>query len=482
MPTTTKRIISQELVADSCLAVREVLTANDPTSPVTTPIQVKELPTAIRSIPHGMYGVRKDRSVNNTALTRLGSEYLHRTLPIHEKMMRCVVNDDGTVNYWLHPSDSRFKMNGELAKLDGTDGQIMVRIPRHYYKDDIYTDSVTGHVFEDCCVSMFNLPGYKLFKEQFYSFAEAVLDRTLNKLACVMNTTARYRGGNNTSGWDNTYRSLLGLPATNISLTTFRTYAANRGTGWTAHNNNIYEAICRLYKIEYANTNIQLAFNSTLTQDGYRQGGLGDGVTTWTSSAWSSFNSYNPLVPVGVTLSLGNNTGVVPYTVRNSSGTALITFQVPSYRGIENFFGHVWKHTDGLLVEVQSAAAGGLSKVYKCEDHTKFSSTITADYEYIGNEARATAWTKNVLTPTMVASETGTDSSTGWADYHYTDIPSSGSAVRCVLFGGNAYFGAYAGFAFANSYNAPSDAYTNVGSRLCFTPPDTESEETGTTT
>jgi hypothetical protein len=476
----TKRIISQELVADSCLAVREVLTAQDPTSPVTTPIPVKELPTAIRSIPHGKYGVRKDRNINNTALTRLGSEYLHRTLPIHEKMQRCIVNDDGTVNYWLHPSDSRFKMNGELAKLDGTDGQFMVRIPKHYYKDEIYTDTVTGHVFEDSYVSQFNLPGFKLFKEQFYSATEAALDRTLNKLAAVLNTTARFRGGNNTSGWDNTYRSLLGLPATNISLTTFRTYAANRGNGWTAHNNNIYEAICRLYKIEYANTNIQLAFNSTLTAEGYRQGGLGSGVTNMPD--WSSYNSYNPIVPCGVTLSLGNSTGVVNYAVKNAAGTTVYTAPVPSYRGIENLFGHIWKHTDGILVEIQSAAAGGLSKVYKCEDHTKFSSTITADYEYIGNEARATAWTKNVLTPTMVASETGTDSSTGWADYHYTDIPSSGSAVRCVLFGGNARSGTIAGFACARSSYAPSDAYSDVGSRLCFTPPDTESEETGTTT
>jgi hypothetical protein len=476
----TKRIISQELVADSCLAVREVLTANDPTSPVTTPIQVKELPTAIRSIPHGMYGVRKVRSVNNTALTRIGSEYLHRTLPIHEKMMRCVVNDDGTVNYWLHPTDSRFKMNGELAKLDGTDGQIMVRIPRHYYKDDIYTDSVTGYVNEDSCVSMFNLPGYKLFREQFYSFAEAVLDRTLNKLACVMNTTARYRGGNNTSGWDNTYRSLLGMPATNINLTTFRTYAANRGTGWTAHNNNIYEAICRLYKIEYASTDIQLAFTSTLTAEGYHQGGLGSGVTNMPD--WNSYNGYNPIVPCGVTLSLGNSTGVVNYAVKNSAGTTVYTAPVPSYRGIENFFGHVWKHTDGLLVEIQSAAAGDLSKVYKCEDHTKFSSTITADYEYIGNEARSEGWTKNVLTPTMVASEVGANSSTGWADYHYTNIPSSGSAVRCVLFGGAADYGAGAGFASANSYYAPSYAFAIVGSRLCFTPADTEATEPEETT
>lgn len=39
--------------------------------------------------------------------------------------------------------------------------------------------------------------------------------------------------------------------------------------------------------------------------------------------------------------------------------------------------------------------------------------------------------------------------------------------AECVLFGGAAIAGAYAGFAFAGTYNAPSGAYAAVGSRLC---------------
>ena len=41
-------------------------------------------------------------------------------------------------------------------------------------------------------------------------------------------------------------------------------------------------------------------------------------------------------------------------------------------------------------------------------------------------------------------------------------------AVRCVLFGGCADNGAFAGFACAYSYRAPSNAGASVGSRLCF--------------
>lgn len=41
---------------------------------------------------------------------------------------------------------------------------------------------------------------------------------------------------------------------------------------------------------------------------------------------------------------------------------------------------------------------------------------------------------------------------------------------KVVLFGGAAYDGADAGFAYAHTYNAPSDTGAKVGSRLCFIP------------
>ena len=39
---------------------------------------------------------------------------------------------------------------------------------------------------------------------------------------------------------------------------------------------------------------------------------------------------------------------------------------------------------------------------------------------------------------------------------------------KCVLFGGAADYGAYAGFAYAYTIYAPSAATAHVGSRLCF--------------
>ena len=63
----------------------------------------------------------------------------------------------------------------------------------------------------------------------------------------------------------------------------------------------------------------------------------------------------------------------------------------------------------------------------------------------------------------------GGGSSTYFCDYHYTNIPTT-EALRGVLFGGGADHGSYAGFAFASSNNAPSNALAHFGSRLCFIP------------
>ncbi len=70
----------------------------------------------------------------------------------------------------------------------------------------------------------------------------------------------------------------------------------------------------------------------------------------------------------------------------------------------------------------------------------------------------------------IVAAEVGAASTTGYADYHYTNIPSSGAAVRACLLGGTASSGALAGLVSSYSVIAPGYATTDVGSRLCYIP------------
>lgn len=418
------------------------------------------------------YGIQKDLSTSATACTRVGESSLHQSLPIQSKMRRCLLADDGTVNGYLHATDSTKLDTGAAADLTGAAGQVMVEIPKHYVKFELNGTVLTA------LFSEYALPGFIEIPKHYVSAYEAALDRTNSKLASVVNTTAQYRGGSNNSSRDEQENTDLGKPATSISLTNFRTYAGNRGAGWCCNAYGPNKAVFWLYVCEYANFNCQLAYNASLDADGYHQGGLGDGVTTLNSTKWSNFNGYNPVIPCGTTNSLGNASGVVSYTMPDSYDTGnTVTVSVPSYRGIENPYGHIWKWTDGVLCNIQADGDGGKSLLYAAPEWNpaKFASAINSDYKLRGELPRTSDYVKQLLIgehgemmPKTVGG--GASSSTYVGDYFYTNIPSSGEATRGVLFGGLAYYGAYAGFAYAAASNAPTPTNASIGSRLCFIP------------
>ncbi len=420
------------------------------------------------------YGVEWDTNVANPACTRLGRAELHVSLPIQNRMRRCILKDDGTVNYYLHATDSTKRDNGAVADLTGVSGQVMVEIPEHYRKFEMEGTKVR------CFLSEFQLPGFHFVPLCYRSAYEAAIDRTTTsapKLASVVNASAEFRGGANTADWDGTYRSLLGMPGTNTSLTNYRTYARRRGTagkngaGWNCDTYDIQKTCYWLYVVEYANFNCQAAYNAANTSEGYKQGGLGDGVTTLNSTTWSTYNSSNPFVPCGHTNSLGNRTGIVAFTMPAEYGT--LTVQVPSYRGLENPFGHVWSWTDGCKCRIQSDAAGGLSEFYICTDPAKFQDSNYNDYELRGLLSRVYSYVKEMIVGEYgenMPKTCGGSSSTYFCDNFYGSTPATGEAQRGVLFGGNADIGASAGFAYAFTTYAAAYAASNVGSRLCFIP------------
>ena len=408
------------------------------------------------------YGIEKDTTVSAPTCTRIGNMDFHRTLPVHSLMRGCLLADDGTVNKYLDPDD----WTNEV--LDGSQGQVMVEIPRHFRK--IETD---GNVIR-VKLSLLPLEGFHEVPEMYVSAYEATVQRSTHKLASVCSTDVDYRGGNNNASYDGTYRSFLGLPATSISLNDFRTKARNRGSvEWNCNLYSLHKTLWWLFAIEYANFNSQATFNAALDENGYRQGGLGAGVTTWDGTSWNNYNGYYPLVPCGVTNSLGNHTGTVDYNVIGADGATLKTFAVPRYRGIENPFGHIWKWTDGCKCIIQSEASGGLSKFYVCDAPAKFTASGVGNYDYRGNLPRSQGYVKALILgedgeimPLVV----GGGSTTYFCDYFYTNIPSSGAAERGVMFGGDVANGANAGFVFAHTNSAPTSAHANIGSRLCFDP------------
>ena len=409
------------------------------------------------------YGVEFDVTISSPTCTRIGNTDLHKSLPVHSRMKGCLLDDDGNVVEYLNPND----WTGNV--LDGSRGQVMVEIPAHYRKFE--TDGNKRRVR----ISELPLAGYHVVPKTYVSAYEATVQRSTSKLASVKNTSVDYRGGGNNSEWDGTYRSMCGMPATSISRTNFRKYARNRKTTtteWNCMTYDVQKTLYWLFVVEYATLNSQAAYNPALTSEGFRQGGLGSGVTNLNGTLWSTFNGYNPVIPCGTTDSLGNNTGEVIYTMPteyDSSNT--IEVQVPRYRGVENPFGHIWQWTDGINVRISPTEANGgdgLSKVFVCSDPSKFTDSGYTGYSHVGNEARAEGYVKEVIFGNggeIMPSVCGGGSTTYFCDYHYTNIPTS-ETLRGVLFGGGADDGAAAGFAYANSNNVPSNTNANIGSRL----------------
>lgn len=79
------------------------------------------------------YGVEWDITVADPACTRIGNPLYHKQLPIQSEYKGCVVKN-GKLQYYLNPNDWSKKVDGTPSVLDGTDGDVMVHIPKFYGK------------------------------------------------------------------------------------------------------------------------------------------------------------------------------------------------------------------------------------------------------------------------------------------------------------------------------------------------------------
>jgi len=424
------------------------------------------------------YGIEINEANTSPDVTRIaGTDGMtkHASLPIQNSLKACLLADDGTVNYYLDPTDWTKKANGDTSNLDGTDGQVMIEWPDFWYKVDMNTPSAGKHQIKIC---EGETTGFTKVPKHYVSAYEAALQRSTLKLASLKNIGTDYRGGNNNAAWDAAANSLLGKPVTNVNRTNFRTYARNRGSGWNQYGYNDHKWLFWFFAIEYATLNSQKAVNAVLTVDGYKQGGLGNGVSNANSTEWSNFCGYNPFIACGASDSLGNSSGEVNYTVTDFGGTGINrTFAVPRYRGHEHPFGHVWKILDGININIQAADSGGESQVWVSDNPAAWNDSNYTGYTNRGLMHRASGYMNKALLGAgaeFVPSEAGISGSgtgTYYCDYFYTSIPASGTSLRMLIVGGNAYAGAYDGFAYSNSNNAPSYAYAAVGSRLSYRTP-----------
>lgn len=396
------------------------------------------------------YGVEWDPSTSLPDCRRIGNLEYHRTRPIQSKIKRCLLWDNGTVHYYLDADDSTKKADGTPSVLDGSHGQVMVEVPEFYYNHEL---DGTRHRYK---ISDRPIAGYKKIKKFYISAYEATLQRSTNKLCSLINTDPDYRGGNNTSSWDGTGKTLCGKPATDKTRSEFRIAASNRSTKW--HQQTVYEyyMLSMLFVIEYATFNSQLGVNYSLDANGFRQGGLGKGATTAVSAEWSAYNSYNPVIPAGTMNFLGNKSGQILVNVADFGGAGIErTFHSNSYRGIENPFAHIWKFIDGLNVNEFVA--------YATDDLASLADDSINGYEMIGLMPNTNGYQKDVQNHLLPLPKTvEVDAHSRLCDYYQA------SGWRVARVGGILSNGSNAGlFALSVSYSLAGRS-ANIGARLCF--------------
>lgn len=417
------------------------------------------------------YGVEWDSTVADPTLTRIGNPLLHKSLPIQSQYKGCVANG-AEINYYLNPNDWSQKADETPSVLDGTDGTVRVHIPKFYGKSGV---EGTKRWVRMSTIKMDNT--WIEIPEMLVDAYRSTVDTTVSatpKAVSVVNTTAQFRGGGNRTANDtyldtDAFRSDLGKPRTNISRANMRTYATNAGSEMLCYE--YYKWIFYwAWVIEYATFNSQATYNANLTSDGYHQGGLGDGVTTWNGD-WNTYNGYYPLTPCGYCNDIGNFTGVkdlvIPETVINESTTvASKTFKVPRWRGFDNPFGDIWTNLDGIILE--RTAANQPSSVYTTTDPTAFGDDNTAKGKMTvaGTEIASDGWIKDYdlgETGEIIPSVVGGSATTYMCDYHYCNA--SSTALRTLFVGGRASYGSNAGLGYFHSGNGVGNADTLVGFR-----------------
>lgn len=403
------------------------------------------------------YGVSWSETSSNPDCTRIGNMDMHRSLPIQSMMKGYLYFKDGNPLYrMLKLNDSWTKCENYSAGgwrdvdtlLEDNNINVMIKIPEFWWIDD-YIESTETHNLKICPHAK---PGWYHHKEAYVSAYEGYIDGNY------------YRSSKNK------------IPSVNFTRSTVRPKARANGLGnsWNIYTYNEHRAICHLFLVEYATRNSQKAVNTELTPEGFRQGGLGSGCTTGTATingaqTWS-------FIPTGSSDSLSSGSGEVTVTIQQTdssgSNTTTTTRKCNRYRGIENPFGHVWKHTDDVISVYISGY--GARFWYKCDSPDHFGDSISNDnpyYKNIAANAVVTGYKTKIATTStcdfFASSCNNGSETTYWCDYNWDNTDGS---LHCLLIGGGSDSGGGAGLFYLHSYHGVGYSSAGVGSRLTYLP------------
>ena len=380
---------------------------------------------------------------------------------------RCNVSDGGTINAYY---------GDEGYTEDGSNGQVMVYQPKFYYLvcPLEYDRQETGYGYHlrkaNYYVSETQRGGFKLHPA-FYDKNGNEVDYILMSAyeGCIYDTSASAYLKNDEQVMDaskDKFSSIAGArPASGVSQNLTRPnieqMAKNRGEGW--HSLGIKTASMEqlLMIVEMGMMNLQTA--------------IGQGVVNlpWSTGS-DTTSSYAGAT--GSTASLGNGTGRATKTTTYEGGKAT-DYTVDGktsicYRGVENFWGNIWKFAYGVNIWGNGKMAGGMP--YICSDFNYAEGKNTDNYEGAGfTVTKANGYISAMGYSTkydwlFMASECLGNSSLPVGDYTY--ITENLNGYRITLLGGSWNSGSYAGGFDWNLSNGVGNRYRNIGSRLVYVP------------
>ena len=406
-------------------------------------IRIKQVPVQINSI---------DTSTGTATLLvpdELKGSSISSIMPIE---LGAVLNGyDGTVRVYCPAFYIKSTVEGNVSKVWLSTSKIN---DTYTYQPEILVDAYRSTVLNSVPENM----GY-------------LSTLPVNSAISVVNTNAYCRGGINRSDYDqylttDPFRTDLGKPLTNLSRSSMRTYSRNAKSqvlSYDQYKNIFYW----LYVVEYANFNSQEDYNATLTDEGYRQGGIGVGITNMAN--WKEYNKNCPLTPCGYGNILGNRTDLIPLVIPDTDDGIVHeqSMSMPRWRGFDNPFGDIYTTLDGIIIDTDvNNHSDSMNYVYTCQDASKYADTLNDSYVKVGETPPEDGFTRAFNlgdAAHIIPSLMGGDSTKYICDYHY--IGRQSEPLRTLLVGGYANNSTKAGLSCLNLASYVSFAWEYAGFR-----------------
>ena len=380
---------------------------------------------------------------------------------------RCNVSDGGTINAYY---------GDEGYTEDGSNGQVMVYQPKFYYLvcPLEYDRQETGYGYHlrkaNYYVSETQRAGFKLHPA-FYDKNGNEVDYILMSAyeGCIYDTSANAYLKNDEQVMDaskDKFSSIAGArPASGISQNLTRPnieqMAKNRGEGWHSFGIKTASMEQLLMIVEMGVMNLQTA--------------IGQGVVNIPLATGSDTTS-SYAGATGSTASFGNGTGRATETTTYEGGVATKNTADGKtsicYRGVENFWGNIWKFAYGVNIWGNGKMAGGMP--YICSDFNYAEGKNTDNYEGAGfTVTKANGYISAMGYSTkydwlFMASECLGNSSLPVGDYTY--ITENLNGYRIALLGGSWTYGSYAGGFCWTLNSGVGNRPRTIGGRLVYVP------------